>query len=76
MNEYELDRIADLVAKKLGYLNKQYFSTKEAADYLGLAVKSVYKLYSDGIIKARKPNGKCLVFDRSVLDKYLQKNKQ
>lgn len=76
MNDYELDKIADLVAQKLGYLNKQYFSSKEAANYLGLSVQSVYKLVFDGIIKARKPNGKCFVFDRDNLDEYLKKDKQ
>ncbi len=76
MTEKELNKIAEMVLKKLDYLNKQYFTANEAANYLGLAIQTVYKLVSDKRIKARKPNGKVLIFDRSELDKYLNSNKQ
>ena len=76
MNDKDLDRIAELVLKKLGYLNKKFFTSKEAASYLGLALKTLYKLVYDKKIKARKPNGKCYVFDRADLDNYLNKDKQ
>ena len=56
-------------------MNKPY-TVKEAADYLGIAAKSLNNLISFGKITCYKPNGKMIYFKESDLEAYAYRNKR
>ncbi len=51
--------------------SRTVFTPKEAAKYLDIAVSTLYKLTSAGIIPFSKPNGKLIYFSRRSLDEWM-----
>ncbi len=55
--------------------NKTVFKPQEAAEYLGIALGTLYKLTSAGIIPFSKPNGKLIYISRAALDEWMLSNR-
>lgn len=80
MTAYEMNKIADLAARKVVEMLKserllaedRTLSAKEAAEVLRCSVKTVYNLVSHGEIPYRK-SGRRLVFSRQSLMQYLHR---
>lgn len=80
MTPYEMNKIADLAARKVVEMLKseqllaedRTLSAKEAAEVLRCSVKTVYNLVSLGEIPYRK-SGRRLVFSRQSLMQYLHR---
>lgn len=51
-------------------------TTKEASEYLGISLSSLYKLTSGCKIPHYSPGGKILYFLQSDLDKYMLQNRR
>lgn len=54
--------------------NNEYLTTREAADYLGLSIHTIYSLTYYRKIKFSKPGGKLVYFAKADLDAWLNKN--
>lgn len=80
MTAYEMNKIADLAARKVVEMLKsesllaedRTLSAREAAEVLRCSVKTVYNLVSLGEIPYRK-SGRRLVFSRQSLMQYLHR---
>ena len=67
----KLDRI-----EKLSLLGaKNYLTTDEAVDYLGVCKASVYEMMKKHTIPYSKPNGKRCFFKKSDLDAWMGSNR-
>lgn len=56
--------------------SKSTLTKEEAADYLGLTVKSLLDLTHKKLIPYYKPNGKMIYFDKEELDEWIRRNRQ
>lgn len=66
---------ADIAEMKAALLQtKTVFAPKEAAQYMGISLSTLYKLTSSGILPYSKPNGKLIYFSRHSLDNWLLSN--
>lgn len=63
--EERLDKISE----------KAVLTSEEAADFLGITVKSLYDLTSKHQIPYYKPNGKKTYFERAELETWLHRNR-
>ncbi|WP_157893266.1 helix-turn-helix domain-containing protein [Salegentibacter sediminis] len=54
---------------------KETLSAKEAAQYMGISLSTLYQLTSQSKITHYKPSGKLIFFKRKDLDDFLQQNK-
>lgn len=54
--------------------DKKWLRTKEAATYLGISITQIHVLKSQGILPFTKLGGS-IYFDKSDIDKILEKNK-
>jgi excisionase family DNA binding protein len=69
-----------ITAEELDFINsailrsKTIYAAPEAATYLGIALSSLYKLTSAGVLQFSKPGGKLMFFQREILDEYLLRN--
>ena len=63
--EERLDKISE----------KAVLTSEEAADFLGITVKSLYDLTSKHQIPYYKPNGKKTYFERAELEIWLHRNR-
>lgn len=59
---------------KLSLAVKPILSAEEAAEFLSMKIKYLYKLTSAKKITYSKPNGKFIYFRRSVLEDFLLRN--
>ena len=55
--------------------NKNFYTTKEAAEYIGVSHSYLFKLMSKGLISYTKPSGKIAYFSKESLDNYLSLNR-
>lgn len=56
-------------------LQKQQFTLKEAAIYLGIAKSTLYKLTSGRLIPHFKPKDKLIYFNKVDLDNWMRKGR-
>ena len=54
---------------------KETLSAKEAAQYMGISLNTLYQLTSQSKITHYKPSGKLIYFKKKDLDDFLQQNK-
>ncbi len=54
---------------------KETLSAKEAAQYMGISLNTLYQLTSQSKITHYKPSGKLIFFKKKDLDDFLQQNK-
>ena len=52
---------------------KKLYNTTEAAEYLKIKTKSLYRIVAAGKLEAKKP-GKHLLFTEDALEKYAHQN--
>lgn len=73
MNFPELQAMANDIAdiKSAILSNRTVYPPKDAANYLGIALSTLYKLTSSGKIRFSKPGGKMIYFAKADLDNYL-----
>lgn len=75
MEKEDLKIIADEVAYRTAFLQKEVLTTHEAARYMGVSLSYLYKLTMKAEIPCYKPNGKHVYFNRKELEAWLQRNK-
>lgn len=68
--QQQLERIENLLIGQ-NLLKKQILTVREAAEYLGQSVSSIYKLTSKKEIPFYVPNGKMIYFRREELDEWI-----
>jgi excisionase family DNA binding protein len=64
------DRVAALVAARLGPSHGAWIGVREAADYLACKPQRIYDLVSQGRLPHRR-DGRRVLFRRADLDRYL-----
>jgi excisionase family DNA binding protein len=52
----------------------RWFSTSQAAEYLGVSVNTVRNYIADGRLKVHRMGPKLLKFDRADLDRFVEGN--
>lgn len=55
--------------------SKRILTASETANYMGIALSSLYKLTHNRAIPHSKPCGKLLFFDREEIERWLMSNK-
>jgi len=55
-------------------IEKKYLSTKEAAEYLGVSMSTIYSYTRNRIIPHYKPGGNCFFLIKE-LDEFMKKNR-
>lgn len=73
MDLLNIDSRLDAIEKALTS-SKTVLTPKEAAQYMGIAISTLYKMTSAGILPFSKPNGKLIFFSKVGLDKFLLSN--
>ncbi len=53
---------------------KRVLNSDEAAEFLGITKRTLWRLTSTGIVPYSKPNGKHLFFDRLLLEEWALQN--
>lgn len=71
MSREDLQDIADNII----FTQKRFFTSEEAAKYLGISRSYLYKLTHSKQIPHYKPIGKMCYFEREELEKWLQRNR-
>ncbi len=66
----ELKELREAVSSNL-LLQKSVMRPREAAEYLGISLKSIYLLTRTGAIAHYKPTGKLIYFSRVELDNWI-----
>jgi len=61
--------------EKLMLSQKNVLTFDDAATYMGLSKRHLYKMTMQGSIGFYKPRGKMIYFDRSELEKFLLQNR-
>lgn len=56
--------------------DERRFTAQEAADYLGVALKTLYDYNTDGILQPFSPNGKYVFYLKSQLDYFLNNRRK
>ncbi len=56
-------------------MEKNYFTTAQAAEYMGITLSWMHKLMLAHAIPYYKPGGKLCYFERKDLDEYIAKNR-
>lgn len=52
-----------------------YLRTKDAAEYLGVAIDTLRGYARDGLIPYSRPGGRLLIFSKADLDKWIEKHR-
>lgn len=76
MDEQEITRITNLVTDRIIFCTKEVLTSDEAARYMGLSKRYLYKLTMRKQIPHYKPMGKMCYFNRKELEKWLQRTKK
>ena len=75
MEKEDLQKIADEVASRTAFLQKEVLTIHEAAWYMGVSLSYLYKLMMNAEIPFYKPMGKKAFFNRKELEAWLQRNR-
>ena len=59
----------------LAIWQKPILTAKEMANYMGIALSTLYKMTHQNIIPFSKPNGKMIFFDRVEVEEWLMSNR-
>ena len=54
---------------------KPILTAKEMANYMGIALSTLYKMTHQNIIPFSKPNGKMIFFDRVEVENWMRSNR-
>lgn len=68
--------LVELMETYSGKVSKQVLTSSEAAEYLGISLKYLYKLTMARKIPYSKPNGKLCYFRRDELEKWMLSGRQ
>lgn len=75
MDKKELEKLSDLIAEKTKICTKEVLTSEEAASYMGVSMRYLYKLTVRKKIPHYKPTGKMIYFNRKEIEQWLQTNK-
>ena len=71
-----LEQIREVVRAEVMMASKEFFTTDEASQFLGIKKSYLYQLVHESIIPSSKPWGKKLYFDRRDLIKFALGNRR
>jgi excisionase family DNA binding protein len=76
MEQYtEILKRLDAIEHRTAFSADRALPAAEAAEYLGIATSTLYKLSSKNVIPHFKPNGKLIYFSRADLDAFMTRNR-
>jgi excisionase family DNA binding protein len=76
MEQYsEILKRLDAIERRAAHSDERPLPADEAAEYLGIATSTLYKLSSKNVIPHFKPNGKLIYFSRADLDAFMTRNR-
>ena len=70
-----MQKVADLITAKVSLNTKEVLTTDEAASYMGVSMRYLYKLTMRKKIPHYKPMGKMCFFNRKEIEMWLQANR-
>ena len=75
MTNEEITAIADRVSANISGNTKEVLTSEEAARFMGISISQLYKLTMRKEVPHFKPAGKCVYFNRTELEQWLQNNR-
>lgn len=75
MTNEEITAIADRVSANISGNTKEVLTSEEAARFMGISISQLYKLTMRKEVTHFKPAGKCVYFNRTELEQWLQSNR-
>ena len=75
MTEEEIKKAAGELAERVIFTTKEVLTSDEAARYMGISKRYLYKLSMNRVIPHFKPMGKVCYFNRKELEEFLQSNR-
>lgn len=75
MTNTEIQQIANIVTQQTMFLHKEILNAKEAAQYLGIKMGTLYKLTCYKQIPFYKPMNGFIYFNRQELNKWMMSDR-
>jgi excisionase family DNA binding protein len=63
------------ITGNLSMIEKRYYRSNEAANYLGVNEKTIRKWARENLLQYSRPGGKILLFDKRDLDAFIEKHR-
>ena len=62
------------VNETFGFIEKEFLTSKEAAQYLGISMQSIYKLTHQKVFPTYKPGNKKIYIRRADIEEWIEKS--